>query len=80
MIFVMTFAIIGSYNLFAEPSVLVGMEGGTRNAGLFMTMYLYMTGFRFLDLGYASAIGYALALIILVLTLIQLRILGRLPR
>jgi ABC-type sugar transport system permease subunit len=41
-----------------------------------MTMYLYLTGFRFLKFGYAAAIGYALALIILVLTLIQLRILG----
>jgi ABC-type sugar transport system permease subunit len=76
MIFVMTFAIVGSYNLFGEGAVLVGAEGGPSNAGLFMTMYLYLTGFRFLKFGYAAAIGYALALIILVLTLIQLRILG----
>ena len=74
MVFVPTFAIIGSYNLFAEPSILVGAQGGPNNAGLFMTMYLYLTGFRFLKFGYASAIGYALALIILVLTLIQLRV------
>jgi arabinosaccharide transport system permease protein len=76
MVFVMTFAIIGSYNLFAEPAVLVGVEGGPSNSGLFMTMYLYLNGFRFLKFGYAAAIGYALALIILVLTLIQLRVLG----
>ncbi|MCX6047009.1 MAG: sugar ABC transporter permease [Chloroflexi bacterium] len=76
LIFVLTFAIIGSYNLFGEPSVLVGPEGGPRNAGLFMTMYLYLTGFRFLELGYASALGYALALIIFVLALLQMRILG----
>jgi ABC-type sugar transport system permease subunit len=76
MVFVLTFAIIGSYNLFAEPSILVGVDGGPRNAGLFMTMYLYLTGFRFMQFGYASAIGYALAIIILVLTLIQLRVMG----
>lgn len=76
LIFVMTFAIIGSYNLFGEAAVLVGSEGGPSNAGLFMTMYLYLTGFRFLKFGYAAAIGYGLALIILLLTLIQLRILG----
>lgn len=76
MVFVLTFAIIGSYNLFAEPSILVGAQGGPNNAGLFMTMYLYLTGFRFMKFGYASAIGYALALIILVLTLIQLRVMG----
>lgn len=76
LIFVLTFAIIGSYNLFSEPSILVGLEGGRNNAGLFMTMYLYLTGFRFLKFGYAAAIGYALALIILVLTMIQLRLMG----
>jgi arabinosaccharide transport system permease protein len=76
MIFVLTFAIIGSYNLFAEPSLLVGLEGGTRNAGLFMTMYLYLTGFRQLELGYAAAIGYALTLIIIIVTMLQLRLMG----
>jgi ABC-type sugar transport system permease subunit len=76
LIFVMTFAIIGSYNLFGEPTVLVGVEGGPSNAGLFMTMYLYLSGFRFMKFSYASAIGYALTLIIFVLTLIQLRLLG----
>lgn len=76
LVFVLTFAIIGSYNLFAEPSILVGADGGPNNSGLFMTMYLYLTGFRFMKFGYASAIGYALALIILVLTLIQLRVMG----
>lgn len=76
LIFVLTFAIIGSYNLFSEPALLVGVEGGPRNAGLFMTMYLYLTGFRLLKLGYAAAIGYALTLIIIVLSAIQLKLLG----
>lgn len=75
LIFVLTFAIIGSYNLFAEPSILVGEDGGAGNGGLFMTMYLYITGFRHIKLGYAAAIGYALALIIIVLTLVQLALL-----
>ena len=70
--FVLTFAIIGSYNLFAEPSILVGSVGGPNNAGLTMTMYLYTRGFRELKMGYASAIGYSLAVIILVLTMVQL--------
>ena len=37
-----------------------------------MTMYLYNRGFRELKMGYASAIGYSLAVIILVLSVIQL--------
>lgn len=76
LIFVVTVAIIGSYQLFAEPAVLVGNTGGPENAGLTVTMYLYQVGFRNLDLGYASAIGYALAVIIVVLSLIQLRFFG----
>ena len=70
--FVLTFAIIGSYNLFAEPVTLVGEVGGPNNAGLTMTMYLYNRGFRELKMGYASAIGYTLAIIIVMLTVIQL--------
>ena len=70
--FVLTIAIIGSYNLFAEPAILVGLEGGPNNAGMTMTMYLYARGFRELKMGYASAIGYSLAVIILVLSVIQL--------
>ena len=70
--FVLTFAIIGSYNLFTEPSILVGGDGGPNNAGLTITMYLYTTGFRSIKLGYAAAIGFALAIIIVVLTVLQL--------
>ena len=71
--FVLTFAIIGSYNLFAEPTILLNdPAGGPRNAGLTITMYLYNRGFRELKMGYASAIGYSLALIIIGLTLAQL--------
>lgn len=76
LLFVVVIAIIGSYNLFGEPFLLAGAEGGPQNAGLFMTMYLYLNGFRYMKFGYASAIGYALTLIILVLSLIQLRLLG----
>jgi ABC-type sugar transport system permease subunit len=76
LLFVIIIAIIGSYNLFAEPFLLTTAEGGTRNAGLFMTMYLYLNGFRYMKFGYASAIGYALTVVILVLSLAQLRFLG----
>jgi ABC-type sugar transport system permease subunit len=76
LLFVVIIAIVGSYNLFSEPFLLTGAEGGSNNAGLFMTMYLYLNGFRYLKFGYASAIGYMLTLIILALSLIQLRLLG----
>lgn len=76
-LFVVVQAIIGSYNLFAEPFILAGQGTGGAGAGdgmLMMTAYLYINGFRFLRMGYASAIGFVLMIIIFVLTLIQLRI------
>ncbi len=76
ILFTVIIAIIGSYNLFGEPFLLVGAEGGPRNSALFITMYLYLNGFRYMKFGYASAIGYALTIIILVLSVIQLRLLG----
>ena len=76
MIFVVTFAIIGSYQLFAQPVALVGANGGTDRAGLTMTMYLYQTAFSNLDFGYGAAIGYAIALIIVVISVLQMWIQG----
>ncbi len=37
-------------------------------------MYLYQTGFRYFDFGYASAIGYALVLIISLFGLVQVKL------
>jgi ABC-type sugar transport system permease subunit len=76
MVFVITFAIIGSYQLFAQPVALIGDNGGTNRAGLTLTMYLYQTAFSNLDFGYGAAIGYAIALIIVVLSIIQMWIQG----
>jgi len=75
-LFVVVQAIIGSYNLFAEPFILAGQGSGGAGAGdgmLMMTAYLYVNGFRFLRMGYASAIGFILMIIIFILTLIQLK-------
>ncbi|MEV4951826.1 sugar ABC transporter permease [Paenarthrobacter nitroguajacolicus] len=63
---------IGTLQLFDEPYVLT--NGGPDNATLTVGMYLYQNGFKFFDFGYASAIGYALTIIIGVISLIQLRL------
>lgn len=70
ILFVVIQAIVGSYQLFTQPWVLTG--GGPQDATLTVTMYLYLQAFRFFNMGYASAIGYALVVIILTLSLIQL--------
>lgn len=70
ILFVVIQAIVGSYQLFTQPWVLT--QGGPQDATLTVTMYLYLQAFRFFNLGYASAIGYALVVIILTLSFIQL--------
>ncbi|MCX5394878.1 sugar ABC transporter permease [Streptomyces sp. NPDC006482] len=65
---------IGTLQLFDEPYVLTG--GGPDNATLTVTMYLYNNGFKYFDFGYASALAYALALIVSVLGILQVRLMG----
>ena len=76
VLFTVVLAIIGSYNLFAQPYVLLSGGGGPNDSGLFMTVYLYLTSFQDLHFGYASAIGFAIAVIIMALSLMQLRLFG----
>jgi arabinosaccharide transport system permease protein len=76
-LFIVVQAIIGSYNLFAEPYILGGQSSGGAGPGdsmLMMTAYLYINAFQFVKFGYASAIGYSITIIILFITLIQLKV------
>jgi multiple sugar transport system permease protein len=64
---------IGYLQLFEEPFVMTG--GGPLDRTLSVTMYVYQQGFSFLNLGYASAIAYALFMAIVILTVINFRLL-----
>ena len=75
-VFVVVLSTIGSFQLFELPYLMLGNTGGPENAGLTIVMYLYQNGFETGDLGYASAIGWTLALGVLVVSLIQMRITG----
>jgi len=68
--FVVLLSILGSFQLFELPFVLLG-GAGPENRGLTLVMYLYTTGFVTGDLGYASAIGWVLALILASVTILQ---------
>ncbi|MER7953045.1 sugar ABC transporter permease [Streptomyces sp. NPDC096079] len=65
---------IGTLQLFDEPYVLTG--GGPDNATLTIGVYLYQNAFKYFDFGYASAIAYALTVLVGLLGLIQFRLLG----
>jgi ABC-type sugar transport system permease subunit len=70
ILFVAVQATIFSFQIFELPWLLTG--GGPSDAALTLGIYLYQVGFVQFDQGYASAIGWVIALIALVLTGIQL--------
>ncbi|CAM3143216.1 carbohydrate ABC transporter permease [Rariglobus hedericola] len=61
--FVVLLSLLGSFQLFELPFILLNGPGPD-NRGLTIVMYLYQTGFVTGDLGYASAIGWMLALML----------------
>ncbi len=72
--FVVITSVIGSFQLFDLPYVLT--EGGPGNASITIVMYLYRHGFEFINLGYASTIGWVLAVIIGLVSIFQVRYFG----
>jgi ABC-type sugar transport system permease subunit len=77
--FVVLLSIIGSLQLFELPYVMLNATAGPANRGLTIVMYLYQSGFEVGDLGYASAIGWVLAIVLGAFALIQIRV-SRAPR
>jgi arabinosaccharide transport system permease protein len=76
IIFVMTLTLIGGFQLFVEPFVLWPGAVSPGQGNLTIVLFLYRTAFTSFNLGYASAIGVVLALIIMALSLTQLRLFG----
>ncbi len=74
LLFTVVLSTIGTLQLFDEPYVLT--RGGPDSATLTVSMYLYDNGFRYFDFGYASAIAYALTLLVSVLGAAQMRLMG----
>jgi multiple sugar transport system permease protein len=59
-------AIIGTLQVFAVPYIMT--QGGPARSTYFYTMYLYDNAFKFLRMGYASAMAWIQLLVILALT------------
>jgi len=66
---------IDSFRIFTEPYILT--QGGPGNSSLSIVQYLYLNGFRIFKLGLASAIGYALTFILLIVSAAQIVLLLR---
>jgi multiple sugar transport system permease protein len=68
-------AIIGAFQVFTQSYIITG--GGPENATLFYVLYLYRMAFENFQMGYASALAWALFVIILIFTFIQFRLSDR---
>lgn len=72
--FVVLLSVIGSFQLFELPWILLNAGAGPDGRGLTIVMYLYQQGFEAGDLGYASAIGWVLALVLVGCAALQRRL------
>ncbi|MGB0767280.1 MAG: carbohydrate ABC transporter permease [Phycisphaeraceae bacterium] len=69
--FVVLLSLIGSFQLFELPYLMLNESPGPNNQGLTLVMYLYQQGFDRGDLGYASAVGWALAAVLFLFAIAQ---------
>ena len=69
--FVIVMSVIGTFQAFT--AAYVGTGGGPAYATYFYVLHLYDKAFKCLEMGYASALAWFLALMLLVVTLIQTR-------
>ncbi len=69
--------IIGTFQYFTEVYVITATAdtglGGPLESTLFYNVYLYSNAFRYLNMGYASALAWVLFIIVLILTLLVFR-------
>jgi multiple sugar transport system permease protein len=72
--FNLVLGIINSFQVFTAGYLIT--TGGPQNSTLFYVLYLYQQGFRYLKMGYASALSWVLTFIILIFTGIIFRTLG----
>jgi multiple sugar transport system permease protein len=67
---IMVITMIGSFKVFDHIYLMTG--GGPENGTLVLAFYIYEQGFKFFDVGYASALAMIMFAVVMVLTLVQL--------
>jgi multiple sugar transport system permease protein len=69
---------ISAFQSFTQAFIVSGGQGGPLDSTMFYSLYLYLKGFGFSEMGYASAMAWVLLLIIAALTALTFRASGSL--
>jgi len=75
LLFVVVMSVILSFQVFALVYVMTA--GGPAGSTSVIVFYLYQQAFTYFRMGYASAVGYVLFVIIFGLTLLQFKFFGK---
>jgi ABC-type sugar transport system permease subunit len=75
-VFVFVICMINSFQLFELPWTMFKQTFGPSNSGITMVGYLYDAAFNTGDLGLAAAVGWVLGCAIMLVSLLQIRVLG----
>lgn len=74
--FNLVLGIINAFQTFTTVYLVTSGTGGPENATLFLVLYIYRTGFRNQNMGYAAAVSWVLFIILAVLSFVIFRYLG----
>ncbi len=73
ILFNLVMQMIGAFQAFTQAYIIGGGSGGVLNSTLFYTLHLYIQGWTYHELGYASAMAWVLLAIIGALTALVFR-------
>jgi ABC-type sugar transport system permease subunit len=76
MVFVIIMGFIASFQVFERVYIMTESEfgmGGVLDSALTIVAYLYDMGFRKFQMGYASALGYIVFMVIFAVTMINVK-------
>ena len=72
ILFNLVMGLIGTFQIFTQAYIMT--RGGPVDSTLFYAFYLFNNAFRYMKMGYASALAWVLFAVILILTVIQLQL------
>lgn len=75
ILFNLIMGLIGTFQIFTQAFIMT--QGGPVNSTLFYAYYLFNNAFRYLRMGYAAAMAWVLFILVLGLTIVQMKLAKR---